>query len=462
MKRRIVLATAGILACLPPSLAAARFRWVGNVRATEAPSVAMARTADRSLHLVFQTLAPGTSVATGLSAVSISARGVPSAPMMALSGWNPGQPGLVAPAGAGGGIGVDSLVAVFGGTRPPATTGVFAIVQRAGSSNWSAPGGVLGGGPNESLAWASNVTAAMSGPTPVLALPQAGNIVIQRGVGPGSPSYQLNSSFDGSTTDAELGTDAASQAVVAGWGSVAGSQVRDYLQQAAPAVGTPQAVPGLYRNVLQMTGRDRGAGVFAPYTTDGARVGLLRYGARRGVAVGSLRRLTANRLGVATGIGGRIWVLWGNDGGVAVTRSNRAVTRFEPAQRLNPGLAILARVAGDGRLGPLDLIVVGARSRGGRLLPSAAYYARVLPRLSVRARAQGIRNKLGKVIAVGVVLTVTDAGDRVRGAVVGTGPQTRKTNVLGRVRFTLPPTPEARFTITARGYQVLRLSVRVR
>ena len=83
---------------------------------------------------------------------------------------------------------------------------------------------------------------------------------------------------------------------------------------------------------------------------------LLRYGGGT-VAVGSLASATPAALGVATGIDGRIWVMWGSDNGnIAVTRSNKAVTRFEPIQQLSDKIVTLFHLAGDGRLGPLDLL----------------------------------------------------------------------------------------------------------
>ena len=102
------------------------------------------------------------------------------------------------------------------------------------------------------------------------------------------------------------------------------------------------------------------------------------------VAVGSLKRVTVTNLATATGPDGRIWVIWGKDGGAdfAVTRSNKARTRFEPIQRVDANTFSLWRIFGDGRLGPLDLSsdqIPNLRS----LVPPGLYYGRVLPELSV-------------------------------------------------------------------------------
>ena len=173
----------------------------------------------------------------------------------------------------------------------------------------------------------------------MLTLPQAGQVVIQRGLGAGSPNYQLTNSADGSTTDAELATEAATGEVVAAWPSIAGNP-KLYVQGASPSIGALQAVPGQSRNTEELAGRDVGPGVYGAYTTDGKHVRLFRYGGGT-VAVGSAKT-QAKDLGVATSLDGRIWVMWGDDsgGGVAVTRSNKAVTRFEPIQHLKLNSAV--------------------------------------------------------------------------------------------------------------------------
>ena len=152
----------------------------------------------------------------------------------------------------------------------------------------------------------------------------------------------------------------------------------DYIQTVAPSAGTPQKAPGQSRDYMVLAGRDKGPGVFGAYTTDNRHVRLLRYGAGT-VAVGSLRSVTPAALGVATGIDGRIWVMWGSDNGnLAVTRSNKAVTRFEPIQHLTARIFTLFHLAGDGRLGPLDLLTDEVADTNP-LLPAGVYHARVCP-----------------------------------------------------------------------------------
>ena len=97
----------------------------------------------------------------------------------------------------------------------------------------------------------------MTGSTPVLSLPQAGNLVVQTGLGSGSPSYVVTNGTDGSTTDAELAVDAATRR---GRGELAVGRAQPelYLQGVAPAVGAPQPVPGQSRNALVLAGARHG------------------------------------------------------------------------------------------------------------------------------------------------------------------------------------------------------------
>ena len=422
------------------------FKRIATVNATTAPAVAMARTADGTLHLVFQTFSG--RAFSGLASLPISAAGNAGAQVQALSGWQAGQPGLV-------GLSNGMLQAFFGAISPGFVSSVWGITSSDGGATWSAPGDVRGGGPNEALAYGSDVAAAMTGATPVLALPQAGNLVVQTGIGVASPSFVITSTADGSTTDADFAVDAASGEVVASWPSNASNPTL-YLQGVAPTLQAPQPAPGQNRNALVLAGRDSGPGVYAAYTTDGRHVRLFRYGGGT-VAVGMRAGTTAKVLGVATGLDGRIWVMWGDDadGGVAVTRSNKAVTRFEAIQHLNPNAGSIYRVSGDGRLGPLDLLVDEIPNGTGPVQPAGIYYSRVLALLSASVSVASVKN--------GYKLTVhvTDAGDPVSGATVSIKGKTAKTNAQGTAKLAFAGSPGGSpiLTVTSPGYHVLSTTV---
>jgi hypothetical protein len=420
------------------------FKRLATINGTTAQAVAFTRSPDGILHLVYQTYA-GKSL-NGLGSVSINAKGQPGPQVAALTGWQAGQPGLVRlPDG--------TLEAVFGAVSPSNVSSLWGITSSDGGASWSAPANVKGGGSLESLVYGSNVTAALSGGTPVVTLPQAGQLVIQRGLGGGSPSYQLTNSSDGSTADADVATDAATGEVVTAWQSIAGNPTL-YVQGASPSTQPLQKVPGQSRNVQQLAGRDNGPGVFGAYTPNGKQVSLLRYGGKA-VRVGIVQKTAAKVLGVATGPGGRIWVMWGDDsgGGVNVTRSNKAVTLFEPIQHLNPKSAILYRLSGDGRLGPLDLLV-DQMPDTGTIQPPGLFYARVLAELSAHLRVVPIKNFKNVVVGHLLIVNVTDAGDPVAGAVVTVHGLHKTTGAAGTVKFKFGPKVKGTFTvgITRPGY----------
>jgi hypothetical protein len=434
-------------------LATPKLQRLATVRTTMAQAVALARSNDGVLHLVYQSLA-GTSV-TGLATIAINPSGKAGAPVQALGGWDVGQPGLIAyPNG--------TLDAYFGAISPGNVSSVWAITSSDGGTTWTAPSNIRVGGPNESLAYGSDVTAALTGSTQVVALPQAGNLVVQVGLGAGANANLVTNASDGSMTDADLAVDASSGAVVAGWNSIA-HDPRLYLQGVTPSGGKLQAVPGQSRNAVVLAGRDSGPGVFAAYTTDGKHIRLLRYGGGS-VAVGSRAGTSAKVLAAATSLDGRIWVMWGDDsgGGIALTRSNKAVTRFEPLQHVAFDANGLARLEGDGRLGPLDLIA-DAVPGGKTAQPAGIYYARVLPVLDSSTSVAKLKNKKGTVIGYTVAVHVTDAGDPVSAATVSLGGQQKKTSASGTASFKLPVSKAGTVhgTVSAAGYSAHQFTVNV-
>ncbi|MGH2893692.1 MAG: hypothetical protein ACRDPM_10575, partial [Solirubrobacteraceae bacterium] len=304
-------------------------------------------------------------------------------------------------------------------------------------------------------------TARMNGTTPVLVIPQAGNVVVQQGLGPNTPTYTATNNTNNFATDANAAVDAATGQVVASWHSAQGSG-GDYAQTVAASAGTVQKVPGQLRDDVVLAGRDKGPGVFGAYTPDNKHARLFRYGGGT-VAVGSLASVTPGTLGVATGVDGRIWVMWGSDSGnIAVTRSNKAVTRFEPIQHLREKVVTLSHLAGDGRLGPLDLLADQVAATNP-LLPRAVYHARLLPVLSAKVSVKTTKNKQKLVTSHTLTVTVTDAGDAVSGATATVKGHTKKTGSKGVAKITLPGpgTGKVTVTVTAPGYQKLTTSAKL-
>lgn len=440
------LTVALVLACGAASAPSGTFIRIFSSNVGPDPHVSLARTADGTLHLLYATSA-AQSGTNGIATATISKFGTVGPQVQALAGWKTAVPGLVSLSGG-------TLTSFFGAIDPgTAVSGVWSITSTDGGATWSAPS-AAGSGSAENLAYASPITAAPSASVPILTLPQAGNLVVQHGIGLGAPTQQVTDGTDGSAVDVDSTVDASTGEVVASWESLDGSGGL-WMQGVAPSLESPQLTLGQHRPALVLAGRDSGPGVFAAYTLDGTHVRLARYKGGS-VSVGMLPGVSANALGVATGKDGRIWVMWGSEnGGLAVTRSNKAVNMFEPIQHLDPKAFTLYRLYGDGRLGPLDLFVDEVPAVKSGPLVGGTFYTRVLPELSVTVSAAAVKNASGQVIAHKLHVTVSDAGDPVVGATVHVGIVQKKTNASGVAVLTVPgsTTGAATVTVTQSGYR---------
>ncbi len=449
------LGAAAALAGASPTPSLAR---VNSYGASPIPSFGMVRTANGTLHLLYQTTPVGGGTPSGLTSRTISASGAPGAATTALSGWKVSRPGLTAlPNG--------SLVAVFGAQSPQQQVAdIWAISSSDGGATWSAPAAV-GSGTDENLAYASDMTLQQTGGTPVLTAPQAGGVVVQQGLGQGSPTQLVTDSSDNFAGMVNTAFDASTHEVVASWSSNAGSG-GEYVRAVAPTLGAVQKLSGQHRNGVVIAGRDAGPGVFGAYTPDGHAVRVFRYGGGS-VAVGKVSTVTPEALAVATSLDGRIWVMWGDEAGnpgLVVTRSNMAVTRFEPLQRITMHVSQLQRIGGDGRLGPLDLLV-DMRPAGGSGAAAAPglFHARILPVLAAAVSVKAVKNKKGVVTKHVVTVKVTDAGDAVPGATVAVAGAKAKTGASGVASLTLPAAVAGvkPVSVTAPTYRPLTVNVNV-
>ena len=160
-----------------------------------------------------------------------------------------------------------ALEAVFGGS-PSGDNGPWGISSTDGGTTWAAPDNV---GSGLLAVGDSNLTLQVSNGTPVMTAGCCGNIVIQQGFGPGSPTNQLTNTSDDAAGNTASALDAGTGAVVASWDSNAGSG-GIWLQQAAPTVGAAQKapIPSQYGTgaPLILAGRDTGPGVFGAYSAD--------------------------------------------------------------------------------------------------------------------------------------------------------------------------------------------------
>lgn len=255
----------------------------------------------------------------------------------------------------------------------------------------------------------------------------------------------------------QLATDAKSGAVVfagvtnEGKGGVFVEQVFPHTGPGVLLSTSSNTNPGVYG----ATARINAGGVYVLIANGNAKIlSLNRYGGgsivvARGASYYFSRAFAAP--------GGKLWVVWypgsGND--LFVTRSNGAVSRFEPQQTLPlPAGAQLddSPLFGDGSAGPLDLF---ARMSIGNL--QGFELTHILGIMTFTSAIVPIKSASGKLLGHRLKIFVTDAGDPVAGATVVVGTRHSTTKALGVASFSYPGSPSgaATVTVTAPGYHAL-------
>jgi len=160
----------------------------------------------------------------------------------------------------------------------------------------------------------------------------------------------------------------------------------------------------------------------------------------------------ANTTNVFAAPGGRLWVAWWADRSnyVFVTRSNEAVSRWEPVQTLtlpanNNGVLPTSQIQGNGSTGPLDLFIDTTIGNEGGFM-----YTRVRALFELRESVvkyfKTAKTKTAPVRAL-VDLSVRDVGDPVAGVHVSVAGKHLVTGAKGLV--TLPLVPGSSYTASA-------------
>ncbi len=272
---------------------------------------------------------------------------------------------------------------------------------------------------------------------------------LHAGLDPAAPDTPL---FAGSPVDPGIGVDSRTgQAIVA-----ANLLDEDGVAYAAPG-GLRAVIPGSGAAQLQhqvgVTGRIGAPGVFIAYTRGSSeflgRAAVWNVGAGRGMTLG---RTGDRGVGIAAAPRGRLWAFWFRTGPDAVyaARSNRRATRFGEIVRVSAprGTDSLLELAGEGGMGPLDVLLLADRGRG-----PANWHQRILPGLTLTATVAGPGR---------ASFRVTDAGEPVRGARVTLADgRSLVTGAGGTVTFALAG-GRARATASKAGYASASAGVRVR
>jgi hypothetical protein len=309
----------------------------------------------------------------------------------------------------------DGSVRLFasGGVRPnlPSNlSGINSFVSPPGASGWTLDPAALWGG---AIAGAANeISATILGNLQPVTAWSGGFVHV--GLGPSAgpdPSYQP----DCCGIAPQLATDGGTGGVVMSWLSN-GRESGTYVKQVLPSPGPMESLPsGLTEGSSGIAARIGAPGTFVAYTggTD-QTVRLHEYRAATSIVTKGPYRVAK----VFAAPEGRLWMLWGDaNSGVFVTRSNKAVTRWEPAQRLPlpPNLTAFYNAQGEGSAGPLDAFVdllIGTTDRG-------FWRTHVLPRDSLAASVSyQTGGSGGRSRSTHVSFQLTDAGDSVKGAII--------------------------------------------
>lgn len=151
---------------------------------------------------------------------------------------------------------------------------------------------------------------------------------------------------------------------------------------------------------------------------------------------------------------GRIWAAWAENNRVHVARTNRSATRFGTVQELDwdgntHGLAIDA--AGGQGAGNADVLLN---------LTSSIKHAQVKPALTVRVNPKRVR---ARGASRPVRVTVTDAGDALRGAKVRGFGSVCTTNARGTCRLVVRnPLVKPVVRVRAKGYESAQIKLKRR
>jgi hypothetical protein len=391
----------------------------------------------------------------------ISAAGGLGAAQTAVSGWSGivHDPVLVNT--------TSKALAVFGGIRTTTVgedfSGQMAASDRT-STGWAFDGYSFG---HSTSAYGSYGTAAVEWEgDQINAFALNDTITLHQGSDPffpaTSPDQTITEPSGTSTYYTAMAVDPATQKVWVAWydlnsgtPNLNGIRYTTYL----PTIATAATAPGSHLSngdSLQPDQRVAMAGVASgPWvayavgypTATSIRLFNLRTHVARTVP-GSAR---ADHIGLAAAPGGRLWVFWNEDGTnrVHTVRSNGSVTRFEPVSTIT-SWDVPTATAGDGTLGPLDLVVNSAVKLGSN--DNELFYRRALARLSAVASV-----RKGK-----ATILVTDAGAALKGARVTFGKVRVSTGTKGTAVLAVGTKKGKRtLTVAMGGYVTITLVVKV-
>ena len=363
----------------------------------------------------------------------------------------------------------DPTVAVVGGKPVVAWSGARSDdstdpyndpIISAGSSNalsWMLNAGSLSQSPTGTGSSGIGLVDDGTGqPVTVYTAGDTDHLAIHHGVDPSVPAAVPDSTTGilGETLDMAVARDAKSGKVYATYYSaLSGATQGVHGIEVYPAISGPSnAAPySVYKYGGSRTSNDpgqnlaiaapTGGGVWVAYAAGYYKTSaLVLWNLETGRTL-VMKRPTADiqYVTLSASVGGRLWVSWVQGTKVYATRTNPSVTKFGVVRVVSsPSIVGSAptRTAGDGALGPLDLVIntigKGDKDAKGNLL-TEMYSARLLEGLAVAVSPARVAYTRGGVVTV----TVTDAGVPVVGAAVKLGSTVKYTNSDGKVTYAI-------------------------
>ena len=297
-------------------------------------------------------------------------------------------------------------------------------------------------------------------PLVAFATPSNDRVSFDHGIDPAIPAAaDLSTGVTGEVQDVSVARDLKSGAISALWYAGTSNPAIQGIHAATvyPTLAPPSA-PAPLSTVLYngtktsvepgqrvaVAGRT-GGGVWAAYGSGyPSQHKLVLWNVQTGRTLTLARPAGAIQyVGLSAAPGGRLWVFWIEGSTVYAVRTNPDVTKFGVVRAVGaPGGYPPSRTAGDGALGPVDVVI--NQSVNGA--PSAISTTRIYEALTVTAAPATVAP--GKP----VVVTVSDAGVPVVGAAVTIGGITKRTNTAGTATFAAGSKGRHPVTVSAAGF----------
>lgn len=417
----------------------------GDVRNIDEPG--FARASDGTLHVIWR-------IQSGANASirhrSISSSGSKSGISTALTGFA-GLSNPVLTVNSDG-----TLRAFFGAigiSESAGNGGLLAADANASGASWTLRPDVLS---NSRYVYASDISVAGKDTSITSIWAYSGGVFVHSGFD-SLASHEFSLDQSGCCGySANIGIDASSGQIVAGWYSNASSQAGLYTQTVSPLIGARQyvpdsAIPNQSGNSLSIdgrmpiSGRIGAAGVYVAFCNGYPTcksVRLWRVGNSKSSLVAESPNVKS--VNIAKAPDGKIWLMWIDveKGVVYATRSNSSLSAFEPLRSIKrPDKGSMYKVSGEGSAGSLDLFL-----NAGNTLNY--YHARLLPVLSLSASPK--KAKKGKKLK----FTVTDAGTPISGVSIKAFGKKLKSNAAGQASVKVPFSAQGSygFKATLKGY----------